>query len=374
MTDWAVIGNMRGPAGEDGRDGQDGRDGIDGIDGRAATIQVGEVATVAPDDPATVSNVGDDTDAVFDFEIPQGEEGPIGLPGINGTDGRDGLPGVDGTDGRDGEPGRAATIAIGDVATVAADQPATVTNVGDETDAVFDFELPQGERGEKGDPGEPGGGGVNTALRFFTVNDWVQTTTTNLASRFAAGLDVRWRAQFRGGLTGSAGIGGIWAAGVNSASFRIEQGNNVVLHLSNTGAPGATTLSMTPLTTADLGNPADLDWICARIIYQSATGEWAGFTSDDDGETWTQRRTGTAATAQTPFAATASPLKVGYAGPAGWAAYNGAIAWMEFRPFNNPNPVGVCDMTWCWGTRMFDGAEAWTVMPASGAGPAWISV
>lgn len=53
----------QGPAGEDGDDGA------------AATIAVGTVTTVNPGDPATVTNVGTSTAAVFDFEIPKGQDG-----------------------------------------------------------------------------------------------------------------------------------------------------------------------------------------------------------------------------------------------------------------------------------------------------------
>lgn len=43
--------------------------------GRAATINVGTITTVDPDDPADVRNVGDTSDAIFDFDLPKGEKG-----------------------------------------------------------------------------------------------------------------------------------------------------------------------------------------------------------------------------------------------------------------------------------------------------------
>ena len=49
--------------------------------------------------------------------------------------------------GETGETGNAATIAVGNVTTVDPSDPATVTNSGDEHNAVFDFEIPQGEKG-----------------------------------------------------------------------------------------------------------------------------------------------------------------------------------------------------------------------------------
>lgn len=44
-------------------------------DGQAATIEVGTVTTLAAGEPATVTNVGDDRDAVFNFGIPGGADG-----------------------------------------------------------------------------------------------------------------------------------------------------------------------------------------------------------------------------------------------------------------------------------------------------------
>ena len=58
--------NLKGEKGENGRDG---------TDGKSATITIGEVKTVDPDNPAIVTNTGNETDAVFNFEIPRGKDG-----------------------------------------------------------------------------------------------------------------------------------------------------------------------------------------------------------------------------------------------------------------------------------------------------------
>lgn len=47
--------------------------------GPAATINIGTVTTLAPGEDATVTNIGTETDAVFNFGIPQGDQGDIGL-------------------------------------------------------------------------------------------------------------------------------------------------------------------------------------------------------------------------------------------------------------------------------------------------------
>lgn len=49
--------------------------GEKGDQGDAATVAIGTVTTVAPGDPATVTNVGTANEAVFNIEIPQGSQG-----------------------------------------------------------------------------------------------------------------------------------------------------------------------------------------------------------------------------------------------------------------------------------------------------------
>ena len=76
-----------GPQGEQGIQGIQGiqgEQGIQGIQGEkgdtgdAATITVGTVTTVSPLSPATVTNVGTTGAAIFNFEIPKGEQGDLG--------------------------------------------------------------------------------------------------------------------------------------------------------------------------------------------------------------------------------------------------------------------------------------------------------
>lgn len=76
-----------------GQPGQDGVDGVDGRDGEAATISVGTVTTGLPTDPASVTNVGTSSTAIFDFTIPKGDKGDTGERGETGVTGN-GVSGV----------------------------------------------------------------------------------------------------------------------------------------------------------------------------------------------------------------------------------------------------------------------------------------
>ena len=67
-----------------GAKGDKGNTGEAGAPGKAATIQVGEVTTGAAGTPASVSNVGTDESAIFDFTIPRGDKGADGADGADG--------------------------------------------------------------------------------------------------------------------------------------------------------------------------------------------------------------------------------------------------------------------------------------------------
>ena len=94
------------------------------------TVAVGTTTTLSAGSNATVVNGGTSGNLVLNFGIPKGDTGN---------------PGADGEDGQDGA---AATIAVGTVTTVSSASPATVTNVGTSSAAVFNFEIPRGADGD----------------------------------------------------------------------------------------------------------------------------------------------------------------------------------------------------------------------------------
>jgi len=70
-----------------GGGGGTGPQGPAGADGQAATIQVGTTTTGATGTAASVTNTGDSTNAVFNFTIPEGVQGPAGPAGPVGAAG-----------------------------------------------------------------------------------------------------------------------------------------------------------------------------------------------------------------------------------------------------------------------------------------------
>ena len=115
-----------------------------GIAGKAATIAVGSTTTGDPGTDAKVVNVGDETDAVFNFTIPRGAQGPAGPKGDPGAQGPAGPKGDPGEQGPKGDPG--AQGPQGPKGDPGAQGPA-----GPKGDP--------GAQGPKGDPGDPGAQG-----------------------------------------------------------------------------------------------------------------------------------------------------------------------------------------------------------------------
>lgn len=69
---------MQGPKGDTGATGATG---ATGQNGQAATLTIGQVTTGAPGSPAQVSNSGTEQNAVVNFVIPTGLDGPRGQQG-----------------------------------------------------------------------------------------------------------------------------------------------------------------------------------------------------------------------------------------------------------------------------------------------------
>lgn len=75
--------------------------------------------------------------------------------------------------------GQNATIAVGITKSVAYGTAPSVTNSGTETDAIFDFNIPEGkpgDKGEKGDTGETGAKGDAFKYSDFTEEQLAKLT------------------------------------------------------------------------------------------------------------------------------------------------------------------------------------------------------
>ena len=160
-TNEDVILNFKIPRGKQGIDGKIGPQGIPGPKGEKgdigpqglkgekgdqgpATIQIGNIETIEPNEEAVVINVGTPVDVVLDFKIPKGEKGDQGDIGPRG------LP---------GETGRTEHIAIDETETLEPGEPATVMDTFENWVHHLAFSIPKGDKGDTGERGPQGPAG-----------------------------------------------------------------------------------------------------------------------------------------------------------------------------------------------------------------------
>ena len=87
-----------------------GLDVVRGPSGKNATIAIGSTTTGST---SSVTNVGTETDAIFNFVLEKGEKGATGSQGLKGEKGDTGSQGLKGEKGDKGDPGvNATTTAI----------------------------------------------------------------------------------------------------------------------------------------------------------------------------------------------------------------------------------------------------------------------
>jgi hypothetical protein len=146
-------GGPRGETGAQGPAGPKGDTGAQGPAGLSASVTVGSTTTLAPGASATVTNSGDTRNAVLNFGIPTGAQGPQGVQGPKGDTGPEGAKGAK------GDTGAAATVTVANTNTGAPGTNASVENVGDEHNAVLNFTIPRGDKGETGATGPQGPAG-----------------------------------------------------------------------------------------------------------------------------------------------------------------------------------------------------------------------
>ena len=174
ILNFVIPAGETGATGPQGPTGATGATGAQGPAGTAATITVGTTTTGDPGTPASVTNVGTSSNAIFNFVIPAGEQGIQGPTGATGATGPQGPAGADGT---------AATITVGTTTTGDPGTQATVTNVGSNTNAIFDFVIPAGEPGTI-TPGVA----VPTLEATATLTDVINTVNALITSLTNAGF------------------------------------------------------------------------------------------------------------------------------------------------------------------------------------------
>lgn len=177
---------------------------VAGLQTGETTVKVGTTSTLTPGSDAVVVNSGTDTHVVLNFGIPAGENGvsphigPNGnwfvgttdtgvkATGANGTSPTIGVNGnwfIGATDTgvhAQGSQGVAATVNVGTTTTLAPGNPASVTNVGTTSNAIFNFAIPQGAAGA-------GSNNVYAGMLGVLLND------NNQPSQVVGGARIPWK-------------------------------------------------------------------------------------------------------------------------------------------------------------------------------------
>lgn len=170
-----------------------------------------------------------------------------------------------------GEKGEAATITIGTVTTGDAGTNATVTNSGDENNAVFNFTIPRGADGLPGEDGAAAGFGTITA----TVDN---TTGTPSVEVTTSGDNTAKNIQFAfSGLKGASGEGGTidlpLNTGTGSPSLQTFSGVATAAYASAIGSNDKS--AIIPIVGSTLASAIDVNNPTASGIGSTASGAGA---------------------------------------------------------------------------------------------------
>jgi hypothetical protein len=167
----SVVGNtlhftFEIPQGQEGPMGQQGPP--------FAQAVVDAVNTVNPGDPAAVGVSFDGTNVRFTFDIPRGSDGSQGPPG------NDGGQGPQGNDGAQGPP--FAQAIVDSVTTLDPGNPATVGVSFDGSNVRFTFGIPRGNDGSNGSNGSDGSQGPPGDISQAQLDSAISGTSANTNS------------------------------------------------------------------------------------------------------------------------------------------------------------------------------------------------
>jgi len=174
----SVVGNtlhftFEIPQGQEGPMGQQGPP--------FAQAVVDAVNTVNPGDPAAVGVSFDGTNVRFTFDIPRGNDGSQGPAG---NDGGQGPPGNDGAQG----PPFAQAVVDG-VTTLDPGQPATVQTSFDGSNVRFTFAIPRGNDGSNGSDGSQGPPGEISQAQLDSAISGTSANTNGVSTLDTAFAD-----------------------------------------------------------------------------------------------------------------------------------------------------------------------------------------
>ena len=161
--------------------GQEGPMGQQGPPFSQAVVDA--VNTVDPGTPAAVGVSFDGTNVRFTFDIPRGNDG---MNGSNGSDGSQGPPGNDGGQGPQGNDGAQgppfAQAIVDSVTTLDPGNPATVGVSFDGSNVRFTFGIPRGNDGSNGSDGSQGPPGEISQVQLDNAISGTSANTNGVST------------------------------------------------------------------------------------------------------------------------------------------------------------------------------------------------
>lgn len=288
-----------------------GETGAQGVQGDAATVDAGTATSLSHTAQPTVSNSGTTSDAVFNFGIPKGapqklvaqDAPPTKIDGeplqsgdlwLNSTNGQLYVYYVDADSSqwvsvtKVGPQGPPSTVGVGQTTTLNPGSYAQVTNSGTPSAAIFNFEIPRGDKGDKGDPGSPGSDGADSTVpgpagtigvgTTTTLNPGYPATVTNVGTSNAA--------VFNFGIPrGEQGAQG--PAGQVGPTATVDAGT--ATGLSHTAQPTVTNVGSAAAAVFNFGIPKGAPQRCLIRDFPPTKIDGNPVT---DGDTWYSSKTG----------------------------------------------------------------------------------
>ena len=165
--------------------GQEGPMGQQGPPFSQAVVDA--VNTVDPGTPAAVGVSFDGTNVRFTFDIPRGNDGMNGSDGSQGPPGHDGSDGAPGNDGAQGPPFAQAVVDA--VNTLDPGLPAAVGVSFDGTNVRFTFDIPRGNDGSNGSDGSQGPPGEISQAQLDSAISGTSANTNGVSTLDTAFAD-----------------------------------------------------------------------------------------------------------------------------------------------------------------------------------------
>jgi hypothetical protein len=168
--------------------GQEGPMGQQGPPFSQAVVDA--VNTVNPGGPAAVGVSFDGTNVRFTFDIPRGNDGMNGSNGSDGAQGPAGNDGGQGPPGNDGAQGPPFAQAVVDaVNTLDPGLPAAVGVTFDGTNVRFTFDIPRGNDGSNGSDGSQGPPGEISQAQLDSAISGTSANTNSVSTLDTAFAD-----------------------------------------------------------------------------------------------------------------------------------------------------------------------------------------